>query len=293
LAVKKNIGLIMATILVLALLLLPNAGRDRLVVTFLDVGQGDCILLETPTEKLLVDTGPKSGNFDAGERVLVPYLMEKRIAALDMLFLSHEDGDHAGGALYLLANIPTARVAVPEVGDRLNSADWQQAIPLKALADEGKLLKLKAGDRILFNSGLEVEVLAPVEVLTGTPSDSNNNSLVLLLTYYDKRILLTGDMEAEQMQQIADRGAEWDADFIKIPHHGSAGSLDPHWFDQTEPQAVFIQVGKNSFGHPASNVLEYWQQRGIPVYRTDLHGTLRLIIDRKGCTVVPGRPDQN
>ncbi|NLP43354.1 MAG: DNA internalization-related competence protein ComEC/Rec2 [Peptococcaceae bacterium] len=289
LAVSKNIGLISAIVLILALLLLPTVGKDRLVVTFIDVGQGDCILLETRTEKLLVDTGPKSGNFDAGERVLVPYLMEKRIASLDMLFLSHEDGDHVGGAPYLIANIPTARVAVPEVGDRLNSEEWREAIPLKSLADAGKLLRLKAGDRLLFNSGLEVEVLAPVEVLEGTPSDSNNNSLVLLLTYNNRKILLTGDMEIEQMRRIADRGAKWDADFIKIPHHGSAGSLDPYWFDQTNPQAVFIQVGRNSFGHPTSKVLQYWQERDIPVYRTDLHGTVSLVIDRKGCSIVPGR----
>jgi competence protein ComEC len=284
--------LILCLLLPLGILLLlysPFFRNEKLEITFLDVGQGDCILVETPQEKLLIDSGPRSDSFDAGERILVPYLMEKRVGYLDLVFITHEDSDHLGGAKYVLVNIPTGGVVVPEVGDRLENEAWQEGLPLEFSTTQGRLIRLKAGDILELSSGLIIEVLAPVTVLGGTTAEANNNSLVLLLEYLGWRVLLTGDMEQEEMQQISDRGANWDADFIKVPHHGSKGSLDSYWFDRTSPQAVFIQVGRNSFGHPALEVIDYWRERGIPIYRTDTQGTIRLVIDKKGFQIIPGR----
>jgi competence protein ComEC len=274
---------------ILWLLSAPFFKSEKLEITFLDVGQGDCILVETSREKLLVDSGPRSESFDAGERIVVPYLMEKRVGYLDLVFITHEDSDHLGGAKYVLLNIPTGGVVVPEVGDRLKNEAWQEGLPLGFSPAQGRLRRLKAGDSLELSSGLIIEVLAPVTVLGGTTADANNNSLVLLLDYLGWKVLLTGDMEQEEMQQISDRGADWDADFIKIPHHGSKGSLAAYWFDRTGPQAVFIQVGRNSFGHPAAEVIDYWQERGISIYRTDTQGTIRLVLDKKGFRIIPGR----
>lgn len=267
----------------------PWSVKDRLLITFLDVGQGDCILIQTSQEKLLIDTGPKIGNFDTGERILVPYLMEKRIGYLDMVFITHEDNDHIGGAKYLLSNVPTGAVAVPEVEARLENENWLESIPPEFLHDQKKLVRLKAGDRLEFSSGLKIEVIAPVTVIGRTTADANNNSLVFLLEYLGRRILFSGDMENDEIQQISDRGAEWDADFIKVPHHGGKGSLNSSWFDKTNPLAVFIPVGRNSFGHPSQEVLTYWQEREVPILRTDLHGTIQLEIDRDSFRIIPGR----
>ena len=286
---NKLFQLIIITFTIL-LIWAPWYGVDRLKITFIDVGQGDCILIRTSQENLLIDTGPKTDNFDAGERIIVPYLMENRIGYLDMLFITHEHADHIGGARYIFANIPTGKIAIPDVGERLNNQEWQDGI-LKGLPSE-TLVKLRAGDNLHFPSGLSIEVLSPREVLYLTPSDANNNSLVLLIQYLDKRFLFTGDLEKEQMQAIADRGMDWNAEFIKIPHHGSRGSLDTGWFDRTFPQAVFIQVGRNSFGHPSQDVLTYWEMRGVPVYRNDINGTIDLVVDKNGVTIIPGRPLQ-
>ncbi|RNC29918.1 MAG: ComE operon protein 3 [Candidatus Dichloromethanomonas elyunquensis] len=271
------------------LLNFPWLQSDMLTITFLDVGQGDCMLIQTAEENLIVDTGPRKENYDAGERVLVPYLMEKQIKQLDMVFITHEDHDHCGGAKYLLANIPVKALGVPEVGDRLENPEWQEAIPLEFLHKRDQLVRLLAGDTLAFSSGLKIEVLAPVSTIGGTASDANNNSLVLLLDYLGSRILLTGDMEKEEMQQISDRGVKWSANFIKIPHHGAKGALDTSWFDETDPQAVFISVGKNSFGHPSPEVLAYWQERNIKIFRTDIQGTIELKINHEGFQIIPGR----
>ncbi|UWG96882.1 ComEC/Rec2 family competence protein [Dehalobacter sp. DCM] len=281
-------GTILFLLIIVACLYLPS-GDNRLEVTFLDVGQGDCILVRTSRETLLIDTGPKTAYSDAAKKIIVPYLMEKRINYLDMVFITHEDGDHIGGADYLLANIPVGKVLLPNVGERLENNAWQAGLPSEYLHDENKHDVLNAGDRLRFSTGLLIDVLAPVSVIQNTDADPNNNSLVLCLEHLGERILLTGDMEIEEMKTISDRGVEWDADYIKIPHHGGKSSFDTAWFDQTSPQAVFIMVGRNSFGHPSDEVLAYWQDRGIPVYRTDNNGTIKLIITKKGTQIICGR----
>jgi len=275
-------------IIILLILWSPWKEEQKISITFMDVGQGDCILIQTPKEKLMVDTGPRTAGFDAGEKIVVPYLMDNRISSLDMLLITHEDGDHLGGAQYLLNNIPVEKVAVPEFGDSSDTAIWEDGIPAKILNDQGKLIRLGAGDCLRFASGLKIEVLAPVSY-GKTVTESNSHSLVLMVEYLEQKVLLSGDMDKEEMQLIMNRGQEWDAVAVKLPHHGSKGSLDPDWFDKTSPQAVFISVGSNRFGHPSPEVLAYWRDRGVSVYRTDLQGTIRLVIEKKGLSVITGR----
>ncbi|NLI92418.1 MAG: DNA internalization-related competence protein ComEC/Rec2 [Peptococcaceae bacterium] len=271
---------------------ISSSKTNGISVTFLDVGQGDCVLIRTAQENLLVDTGPKNDRYDAGERIIVPYLMEKRINELDMVFITHEDSDHIGGAKYLFANIPVKTVGVPEVGDRLGNPGWQEGIPPEFLDNKDKLMRLQAGDTLEFSSGLTIEILAPVSATGGSTADPNNNSLVMILHYLGSEILLTGDMEKEEMQQISDRGAKWNADFIKVPHHGGKGSLEPSWYDETYPLAVIISVGRNSFGHPSPEVLAYWQERNVTIFRTDIQGTIELENEGQGFRIIAGRnPD--
>ena len=148
----------------------------ELTVTFLDVGQGDCILVHTNNEKLMIDTGPRGDSFDAGARIIVPYLMEKRISSLDMLLLTHEDLDHVGGAGYLLANIPVKVVAIPEVRTEAGLDIWRDSIPPTILYSKEKIIGLKAGDYLDFASGLKIKVLAPVD--DSKEAVSNNHYLV-------------------------------------------------------------------------------------------------------------------
>lgn len=288
---SKQAVMIAAAVLVL-MLWSPWQYKDRLEIIFMDVGQGDAILICTPRENLLVDTGPKSDSFNAGERIIMPYLIKKRVSRLDMLFITHEHSDHIGGAEYILANIPTGKISIPDVGERLLNEEWQDGL-LRNLTrrNPGKLVKLRAGDSLSFSSGLYIEVLSPRDILSLTPSDANNNSLVLRLIYFDKKILLAGDMELDQIRAIAERGVDCEADFIKLPHHGARGSLDTDWFDRANPLAVFIQVGRNSFGHPSPEVLAYWREREVPLFRTDIRGTIELVIDKKGFNIIAGRSE--
>ncbi len=293
---------LLSLLLLLLLLWSPWHSPPVLQVTLIDVGQGDCILIETPRGKrIMVDTGPKTDRFDAGERVIVPYLLEQGINRLDALFLTHPHGDHVGGAAAILRTIPVGWVGIPEDGqDWLEGEGWTTTGDgwgiggldgdLIVLLQKVPVERLKAGDRLTLDSGIIVSVIAPTRVLTGTKSDENNNSLLLIIENNDgQRVLLTGDMEEEQMVEVVRSGQDFDADLFKVPHHGSRFSMATEMLDQIHPKAVMIPVGKNSFGHPSSQVLDYWEERGVPIYRSDEDGTVVFRLDRGRMEVRTGR----
>jgi competence protein ComEC len=264
--------------------------QNDLEVVMIDVGQGDAILIRTPmNHAILLDTGPRSERFDAGERIILPYLLQSRIRHLDALLITHEHQDHSGGARAVLANIPTDWVGIPDVGEQLENEEWQEGLPFQQINQSEKLRMLQAGDKIELDSGVWIDVLGPTQVLRGTHSDANNNSLVLKLNYLGQSVLLTADMEQEEMQEIFGTGVDLENNLFKVPHHGSRFSLDRSWLDGIHPQAVCISVGKNSFGHPSPEVLGYWEERHIPVYRTDEHGTIQFRLGERGVEIIPGR----
>ncbi|HWQ43945.1 MAG TPA: DNA internalization-related competence protein ComEC/Rec2 [Desulfosporosinus sp.] len=282
----RGIGIL----LIVLLLWSPWNSQHDLEVVMIDVGQGDAILIRTPeNHAILLDTGPQSERFDAGERIVLPYLLQSRIGHLDALLITHEHQDHIGGARAVLANMPTDWVGVPAVGDRLENEEWRAGLPVELANDPAGLNMLQAGDRIELDSGAWLDVLGPHQVLSGTHSDPNNNSLVLKLNYLGYSVLLTGDMEQEEMEELAETGVDLENDIFKEPHHGSRFSLDRPWLDGIHPQAVWISVGKNTYNHPSPEVLQYWAERHIPVYRTDEHGTLRLLLGEQGAEIIPGR----
>lgn len=277
-------------LLVLLCLLSPWNMKRNLEVVMIDVGQGDSLLIRTPkNQAVLIDAGPRNDQFDAGERIVLPYLLETGTRHLEAVLITHEHQDHIGGVRAVLNNIPTDWVGVPAVGDRLDNEEWVAGLPLDLSNQLDELKPLQAGDRIELDSGAWLDILGPQKVMEGTHSDPNNNSLVIKLNYLGQSVLLTGDMEEEEIEEIATTGVDLENTLFKEPHHGSRFSLDKPWLDRINPEAVLISVGKNTYGHPSEEVLQYWQERQIPVYRTDEHGTVRFIISEKGVDIVLGR----
>ncbi|HWQ89339.1 MAG TPA: ComEC/Rec2 family competence protein [Desulfitobacteriaceae bacterium] len=287
---KNNLSWLLIALLTI-LLWSPWGKSTVLEVTFLDVGQGDCIIIQTPEQQaIMVDSGPQNEQFDSGAKIIVPYLLHEGIKNLAALLLTHEHQDHLGGAQTVLENIPVAWVGVPAVDQRLSNQQWSEGLTAGIQDSSERFRLLQSGDKIVLDSGIFLEVLAPRKVLEGTSSDPNNNSLVLRLNYQESSVLLTGDMEQEEMATIADAGLDYEADFFKQPHHGSTNSLAEPWLDAIQPRAVIISVGKNSFGHPSPQVLQYWAGRQIPIYRTDQDGTIRLRLDPQGgAEIISGR----
>ncbi len=253
-----------------------------LVVTAVDVGQGDCILIETPGgRRLLVDAGPGGRSGDAGRKVIVPWLRARGITSLDVLVITHPDDDHLGGAASLLSLV--------RVGAVWRSGAWPCTPATRAFdsllaAQSVPATSLVAGATPPVDSLLRIHVLWPDSTEATAPA-SNATSLVLWLVHGSCSILLMGDAEAEAERAIVERHGAWLAgSLIKLGHHGSRTSSTPGLLSAVHPSQVVITCGRlNRFRHPHRDVLR--RLTTARVFRTDLDGAVRCSSDGRGITV--------
>jgi competence protein ComEC len=228
-------------------------------LVFLDVGEGDCIVIQFPNRQCwLVDAGgirqPQSieeltGGFDVGEAVVSRYLWHQWILRLDRVLLSHPDLDHAGGIPAVLRNF---RVANLQIGK--NKADPILAnILITAIARKTMLQYVQAGDRSCVGK-VRIHVLNPVSL--DRQGSTNDNSVVLHLTYDRFSTLLTGDLERAGETTLLSSSPMLDSLLLKVSHHGSRSATLEPFLSRVRPRWAIISVGKNNqFGHPSQEVL--------------------------------------
>jgi competence protein ComEC len=264
----------LAIVAALAWLALRGLPDGRLHVYFLDVGQGDAILVVAPDgRQILVDGGPSPTALLSELGDLLPFWDRD----LDLVVLTHPDGDHITGLVSLLDRYRVAQVLdVPQSDTAAEAAAWRERLARSGLrrtyAQRG--MKLSVG-------GLLLTVLNPGPIpMKGTASDDNNNSVVLRLDYGGTSLLLTGDAETEAEAAMIAAGLPLRADVLKVGHHGSKGSTSATFIAVVAPQLAVIQVGAdNTFGHPSSEVLK--RLTGVQTYRTDQNGRIEVVSDGK------------
>lgn len=292
----------------------PGPGAQKLVVHFIDVGQGDSILIQTPGGKnLLIDTGGRPEEYQkgtgTGDQVVSPYLRKLGINRLNALFLTHPHEDHCGGAVYLIKNYPVDLVLASTTGANISNVEASTGSPpnkkkkenaaipsgylslLKLMEEQGvEVQKAVAGDSIELPD-LAIEVLWPEANYSVEGDAANNSSLVLKLTYGHSSFIFTGDIEVEAQQKILQKGSDLKADVFKVPHHGSR-SLLPQLVEKVDPSIAVISVGAhNSFGHPAPATLELLDKKEITTFRTDLDGAVIVETDGKRIEVRKGKKE--
>jgi competence protein ComEC len=249
----------------------PRA-EGRLEVSILDVGQGDAIVVRSPSGRaVVVDAGLQREGFDLGERIVAPYLWAFGLRRLDRLVVTHAHPDHAGGAPFL------ARVFRPaEVWEGIApSADPSyRTLDHSLLEAEVTRISVARGHRVSWD-GVDFVVLGPVP---GPPpaTTRNDDSVVLLVRYGKVCFLLTGDVEARGERQVAAPPC----DVLKVAHHGSRTSTSQELLTVVRPRVAVVSAGYQSrFGHPHPEVLLRLARAGALVRRTDLEGTVRLLTD--------------
>lgn len=267
------VGLLTATILVwLAVGQLPDG---RLRVTFLDVGQGDAILIQTPRgNQVLIDGGPDPGVLLAELGAAMPFWDHD----LDLVVNTHTDADHLAGLVPLFERYRAGHVFNNGfAATSATFAQWQAN-----LAQAGvPVVRAQTGGRVRVDDGVWLDVLSPdAQLFSGTDADSNNNSVVLRLSYGRFSVLLTGDAEAVVEETLVRDGRWLQATVLKVPHHGSLTSSTAGFVAAVRPQLAVIEVGvDNEFGHPKPEILDRYRASGIPVLRTDQQGTITLSSD--------------
>lgn len=252
-------------------------------LSMIDVGQGDAILLEFPTEQtVLVDAGPRSMSRDAGESIVAPFLKRRGITRIDLLVISHPDADHAGGAPYILRHFPVGRVLRSWGGSRSAvSASCQNAIASAGCT----VVTAHAGQIIPLAPDARMYVLWPPDSLLtverNRPAKNNNTSVVLKVLYGETSFLFTGDAESDAEGRMIDRyGTFLHSTFLKVAHHGSNSSSSARFLEAVSPAVAGVSVGRhNAFRHPSPEVLTRLLASGAVVRRTDREGALILETD--------------
>ena len=248
-------------------------------VTFLDVGQGDAILINLPRQKgvYLIDTG---GRPEFGEEswrkqrkeyttadVILPYLKSRGIRRLDKLILTHADEDHIGSAGEIIAGIGVGEILTAAV----SREDYQDLPFIREAQNKGiRIREIGKGD--VWQEGEAVfSVLHP----SGPEEEKNAASIVLHAQIGGLVWLFTGDLEAEGEAKVLDAFPGLRADVLKAGHHGSKTSSTEAFLDAVSPKAAIVSAGENNrYGHPSPRVVQALSERGILLYRTDRHGAI-------------------
>lgn len=255
-----------------------------LSVTFLDVGQGDGIFLQTGEGTLLVDCG-SSQEEDMGQYTLVPFLKSQGIRVLDGAAVTHADSDHVSGIRYLLENpdcgIRIARLFMPEAG---KGEKEYETLAQAASATGAAVEYLSAGDEISC-LGKETQWIS-VRCLYPYPDsvcpDRNSQSLVLLVSCGEFRLLLTGDMEESGERELLKKGDLVPVTVLKVAHHGSVTSSGKEFLETVRPRYAVLSYGKgNPYGHPSEQVTDRLKEAGVFLKETARCGAVMLWTDGK------------
>ncbi|MDG9760000.1 DNA internalization-related competence protein ComEC/Rec2 [Pseudomonas sediminis] len=248
-----------------ALLLPPKQLNDgRADVWVLDVGQGLAVLVRTREHSLLYDAGPRFGDFDTGERIVLPSLRAMNLRRLDLMLLSHADNDHAGGAAAIKAGMPVSRVISGEphrLARTLGAEDCE------------------SGQRWQWND-VTFRLWQWDQAVSG-----NQRSCVLQIEAAGERLLLTGDIDVRAERALMQADFPLASRWLLAPHHGSRTSSSQAFIDAVgAPHVLITRSRHNAFGHPHPQVLARYQEAGVEVHDTALRGALHL---RLGEQVAP------
>jgi beta-lactamase superfamily II metal-dependent hydrolase len=273
-------GLVLAGCDILAVTPAPTVapGQGTLKVAFLDVGQGDSILIQAPNGQTMLIDGGRA--MSLAEEVIIPKLKEWSASQVDVLIPTHPDADHIGGLVGVLENYPVKLAALT---GQVHSTQIYERLLMNIRDKNIEALQVRTGTVIPFDPAVKVEVLGPDEDAV-QDDDNNNASIVIKLTYGGTSFLLTGDAEFPESKAILARGSDVRSTVLKLGHHGSRTSTNEDWLKKVQPQLGIISAGKdNSFGHPHPEVVEALEKSRIPYIRTDEHGTITVTSD--GATI--------
>ena len=263
-------------ILFISYLVLDNRASNELEVVFLDVGQGEAIVIIKNNETYIIDGGGhrlhEIGR-STGSNILIPFLEYRGISTINTVFVTHEDADHMLGIVELIGQKNINKIYTT-IGLNTNYHLSQELIN-RAYDHNIPIEFISAGRQFLSESGIHLEVLYP---FYGTFFRTiNSTSIVLRLTYNNVSFLFTADIDQISELDLIGSGANIQAHVLNVSHHGSRFSSNPYFIDAVAPVVAVVSAGVgNQFSHPAPCVVNEFYIRNIPLYNTMYNGTITI-----------------
>ncbi|HBF7900723.1 MBL fold metallo-hydrolase [Clostridioides difficile] len=260
---------IFLSILIIISLLIGCDKKSLLSIHMIDVGQGDSILVQTPTNKnILIDGGDEDS-----ENIIISYLRQKRIKTIDIIIATHPDSDHIGSLDNVIKKFNVNSIYMPE--QSTDSEAYQNLI--NSCTDKNLSIQyLYKNDVLNIDNNINIYVLSPSYI----QEESNLNSIVFKLTFNDNSFLFMGDAEEENEKEILHSFKLNNINFIKIGHHGSNSSSSLEFIKKISPDIAAISCGyKNQYGHPHRKVIDNLKQNHVSIYRTDRIGDIVFYSD--------------
>mgnify|MGYP001618422419 CR=1 FL=1 len=277
------IGLLVCVSIVTLIVAQRTATIDGLLhVYFLDIGQGDAMLIQTPSgNHVLIDGGPD----DSVMRELAD-VMPLQEHVLTAVVSTHTDADHVTGLVPVLGYYDVGTILeTGMVCSTITCGRWYAAEKVEG----AQRIVAHRGEVIQLGDGVTVRVLFPMVNEDGVLlKKTNDGGIVLKLTYASESVLFMADISQDVERQLLAHPAELKSDFLKVGHHGSKYSSTAAFLAAVAPQAAFIEVGsQNRYGHPTPETLQRLENLDIPYYRTDINGRIELILDGATYAIKP------
>jgi competence protein ComEC len=263
-AISKVIYLMILTLVLSTLSHVPTDAATKyytMFVHYIDVGESDCVLIESDNKFMLIDAGDTDD-----EDTIIDYLKAQKVKTLDYVICTHPHADHIGSMDEVIKEFNVGKIIMPAITHTTKVFEDL----LDAIEDKGlKITKPVVGREYTIGKA-DFTIIAPNDKY----SDLNNNSVGIKLVNGKNSFVFIGDCEKEAISDILDNDIDINADSLMLGHHGSDTSTTSELLDAVSPDSAIISVGKNSYGHPSESVLEMLKNEGITTYRTDENGTI-------------------
>ncbi len=254
--------------------------QDEIAVHFIDVGQGDCIFIDTADKDMLIDCG----EYEYASRV-IRYLHNNGVTKLDYIITTHPHSDHMGGMARIMTAFDVGEFIMPEVPEDMIPIAEYYTKTMNTLGLKGITTTYsEAGRTITLCEGTQLNIIGPIG---DSYDDLNSYSIIAKLTSGNRSFLFTGDMEKDAEFELVNTWIDLSADVIKIPHHGSSSSSSSAFVKRVRPSYAVVSVGEgNTYGHPNSEVLNRYRLIGSKVISTMNSGSVVFVTDGNEITYI-------
>lgn len=247
-------------------------------VHYIDVGQGDCSLVECAGKYMLIDAGE-----NGYEQQVINYLNSVGVQKLDYVIATHQHSDHIGGLPEVIEEFGMDNIIMPRLTQEQTPTNSTYKAFLKAVQNSGaKVIASKVGASYTLGDA-SFEIFGPV---TNDAEDINNMSVVVKVTYGENTFLFTGDAETDEEKEVIETGADLDCDVLNVGHHGSYTSSCKDFLNAVTPEICVISCGAdNDYGHPHDKALNRIKKHTDEIYRTDICGSIVVNSDGKNLDI--------